>query len=146
MASGTGASDVDDADRYFTDGDFEYAVRAAPAAFPNLLALDPVGGGGDLGQVLFGLIVHLPSGVLATRRDERWKVLVARRRRKFPRTFHVIAVEFFDTVEAAETRQAEIRQRWVAGSHADDPVITFRSVGKLRRSSRDAVSRHRLSP
>lgn len=136
MNNGTGPSDVDDADRYFTDGDFEYAVRAVPAAFPNLLALDPVGSGGDLGQLLFGLVVFLSSGLVATRRDERWKVLVARRRRKFPRTLHVIGVEFFGTEEGAETRQVEIRRRWVTGSHADDQVITFRSVGKLRRSSR----------
>jgi hypothetical protein len=135
VSNGTGPSDVQDADRYFTDGDFEYVVRAAPAAFPNLVALDPVGGGGDLGQVLFGLVVFLSSGVIATRRDERWKVLVARRRRKVPRWLHVIAVEFLGTVEEAEARQAEIRHGWVAGSHADDPVITFRSVGKLRRSS-----------
>ena len=128
--------DVDDADRYFTDGDFEYTVRAAPAAFPNLLALDPVGGGGELGQLLFGLVVVLSSSLVATRLDDRWKVLVARRRRTFPRTLHAIGVEFFGTEEAAGARQMEIRRGWVAGSHADDPVITFRSVGRLRRVSR----------
>lgn len=135
MTDRTGAADADDVGRYFVDGDFEYAVRAAPAAFPNLLALDPVGGGGDLGQALFAVSVFLTAGVIAARRDDRWKVLVARRRRTVPRWLHVIAVEFLGTAEDAEARQREIRRGWVAGSHAHDPVITFRSVGKLRRSS-----------
>lgn len=135
MTDRTGAADADDMGRYFVDGDFEYAVRAAPAAFPNLLALDPVGGGGDVGQALLALGVLLFSGVLAVRRDERWKVLVARRRRTVPRWLHVIAVEFLGTAEEAEARQREIRRGWVTGAHAHDPVITFRSVGKLRRSS-----------
>lgn len=135
MGYGSGAPGLD-TDRYFTDGEYEYAVRAAPAAFPNLLTLDPVGVGGDLGQVFFGLMVSVSSGFVASRRDARWKVLVGRRRLKFPRVVHAIAVEFFGTVEEAEARQVEIRRGWVAGSHAADPVIPFRSIGELRKASR----------
>jgi hypothetical protein len=135
--SGGDALGVEDRDRYFRDGEFDYAVRAAPAAFPNLLAVDPVGPSGDLRSLVLSLTAALAVGLVATWRDDRWKVLVARRRRKVRRVVHVIAAEFVSTQEQAEARQAEIRTGWVAGSHRDDAVIKLRLVRKMRKLSRE---------
>jgi hypothetical protein len=126
--------DPEDPDHVFVDGEYEYAVRAAPAAFPTLFMFGG-GAGGTLSEVIFQFLVVLTSGLVAARRDSRWKVVVVRAPLKKPALWHATDVEFTG-VDDAERRQVEILRSWDSRQRADQAVIRLKEVRRLRRVTR----------
>lgn len=125
--------DPEDLDGTFVDGEHEFAVRVAPAAFPTLFMIG--GGASTLSEVVFRVLVTLVSGIVAVRRDERWKVVVLRAARKKPALWHAIDVEFLDD-DDADRRQTEILQSWDSRQRADQTVIQLKALRRLRLDSR----------
>jgi hypothetical protein len=126
--------DPESPDDVFVDGEHEYAVRAAPAAFPTLFMFGG-GAGGTLSEVIFKFLVVLTSGLIAVRRDSRWKVVVVRAALKKPALWHAIDVEFTEA-DDAERRQVEILRSWDSRQRADQAVMRLREVRRLRRDTR----------
>lgn len=121
-------SDPENIDEVFVDGEHEYAIRVAPAAYPTFFLF----GSGRAGTL--GLIFTLAYGVIATWRDKRWKVVVVRAALKKPALWHTIDVEFVKA-DDAERRQVEILRSWDGRQRAEHAVIRLKDVRRLRLDS-----------
>ena len=60
--------------------------------------------------------------------DSRLKLVVSRSKRRFPVWWRTVAIEFFETEEAAQKRQMEIVNDWSSGQFA-----ARRPIGPLER-------------
>jgi hypothetical protein len=127
--------DPDRVDWVFRDGDHQYQVSALPAGFP-LFGTQ----GNQSASGLFEILYVLFGSMLADWVDPSWKVVVSRMRVKKPSWWWVAAIEYLETAEAAEARQAAIVEQWVAGQCSMTPRVRRREIARLRRDHRRAIA------
>lgn len=125
--------DAQNPDRLFKDGAGAACVRAMPVwattwgtrspafAFEDAVVMIAVG----------WMRRHLWRWV---RRDDddRWKLVVSCTKRRFPPWWRTVAVEFFETEQAAEQRQLQILKEWDNGQYASRPALGPRERQRLR--------------
>ncbi len=108
-----------------------YTVEGWPALAPVPLIRPMTDGGSILAFLLFGL----PILGLARRMDRRFKVCVYRGSSR-PPLVRLVHVEFFDSADGAERRQAELIGNWDSRAFASSPPLSRREYRSLKRLAR----------
>ena len=120
------APDPERPDYWFIDDGRIYQVGIYPAVMPVFMTQ--------------GMFVELVSTVLylliGRFLDPRWKVVVSSKPMWRATMFHAVQVEFMESSEAADNRQADIVRLWRRGQFTNATPMTSLELSRARRETR----------
>lgn len=128
--------DLKHPDWIFQDGNGIGCVRALPVVVPTW------GVKGTQYSVEDGLLLVIVAAVrqmwwhkVRQDRDDRWKVIAARSKRRFPYYSRTYAIQFAANEEEAEALQLAMLQEWPTKRYADAVPLGPRERRRLRLAS-----------
>jgi hypothetical protein len=124
------APDPERPEYWFIDDGRIYQVGIYPAVMPIFMTQ------GLSVSVLVELVSTVLYLLIGRFVDPRWKVVVSSKPMRRATMFHAVQVEFLESSEAADNRQADIVRLWRRGQFTHATPMTSLELSRARRETR----------